>query len=634
MCGIAGFVDFTGKLSNEQLVLMTDSMTHRGPDDSGYSTRVVGEALVGLGHRRLAIIDLTPSGHQPMVYEQLEIVFNGEIYNYKEIRLQLEEAGYQFTTGSDTEVILKAFHCWGHSAVDRFIGMFAFALLDNSREKLFLYRDRAGVKPLYYHVNSSGLLFGSELKAMYAVKDFKKDINTNSLTQYFIYGYILAPHTIFNDTYKIKPGHYLEYDFRSRSVVVHQYWNISNYFSKPKLKISENDAIEETEKLLKSAFEYRMVADVPVGVFLSGGYDSTTVAAILQNQRTDKLKTFTIGFKIPGFNEAEAAKETANYLGTDHHEYYCTEKEAKEILEVLPYYYDEPFGDSSAIPTILVSRIAKKNVTVALSADGGDELFGGYNKHASALGALRRLNWIPRLLRPGIGKTIDFLEIQNLPFLKTINRFNHFSKSVCDLLVEGVYPEQVLNYASHHINRRELNKLFRQKTGNNDSYFSHSKETEWSDPLDSILATDYRTYMVDDILTKVDRATMSTSLEGREPFLDHRIAEFVAQLPSSLKIKNGSKKYLLKQITHKYVPKEMMDRPKAGFRIPVEHWFRKDMKPLFSHYLNEERIHKQGLFNWNILDNIIRKYQGGSDEDFEFLWSMLVFQMWCDRWMN
>jgi asparagine synthase (glutamine-hydrolysing) len=634
MCGIAGFIDFSSSATKDDLQKMTDSMVHRGPDDEGLFIKEFSNFVIGLGHRRLSIIDVTNGGHQPMFFQQYAIVFNGEIYNYKEVRAELEKLNYKFTTSSDTEVILQAFHCWGNKAVDKFIGMFAFALFDELNNKLLLFRDRAGVKPLYYHLASDGLFFSSELKAFYTSKKFKKNINADSLAQYFLYGYILAPNTIFNSTFKLLPGHYLEYDLNHHEFTIHKYWDIAKYFNGPKLDISENEAIDETEKLLKSAFEYRMVADVPVGVFLSGGYDSSTVAAILQSQRSAKLKTFTIGFDIPGYNEAEYAKKTAEFLGTDHFELYCTEKQAEEIIYELPYFYDEPFGDSSAIPTILVSRMAKQHVTVALSADGGDELFGGYNKHSSALKALKRLSWIPRLLRPALGGVLDNLQLQRIPFLNKIYRFDHFSKSVCDLLQKGLYPEQILNYSSHHINDRLLAKLIKSKTVESKSYFSHSKEIEWKDPLDSILATDYRTYMVDDILTKVDRATMSTSLEGREPFLDHRIAEFTAQLPSKFKIKGGNKKHLLKQVTHKYIPKEMMDRPKTGFAIPVEHWFKKDLLGVLEKYFHRERITKQGLFDPPILQAIKQKYLNGSMEDFEFIWSMIVFQMWYERWIE
>jgi asparagine synthase (glutamine-hydrolysing) len=633
MCGIAGFFDFSSRSSQEILRSMTDCLAHRGPDDSGYFSDASNAVQIGLGHRRLSIIDVTSGGHQPMKYENLTIVFNGEIYNYREIRRELEGLGYSFDSNSDTEVMLRAFHRWGMGAVHKFIGMFAFALVDQGEKMAYLVRDRAGVKPMYYYHEGGVLLFASELKAFHEHPQFKREMNMDALSQYFLYGYILSPQTIFKNAHKLRPGHYLEINLASRSVKEIEYWDLAHHFRKPKLKISDQDAIDETERLLKSAFEYRLVSDVPVGIFLSGGYDSSTVAAILQANHTDKLKTFTIGFDMPGFNEAEYAKSIAAYLGTDHHEMYCTEKQAEEIVAQIPFYFDEPFGDSSAIPTILVSRIARQKVTVALSADGGDEQFGGYNKHLSTLRALRRLSWVPSLLRKPVGSMLNLVPPGYIPLLNKQYRYEHFYYSASDLLRQGVLPQQILRLASHHVNTRDIKELFKASVKEPISNFDHRGDY-YHDILDPALEVDYKTYMVDDILAKVDRATMSVSLEGREPFLDHRIAEFVSQLPLHLKIRDGQKKYLLKQIAHKYIPRKMMDRPKMGFGIPVEYWFRKDLKDIFEHYLNDERIERQGMFDVEYLRRIKKRYYSGINEGFEFIWSMIVFQMWYDRWMS
>lgn len=633
MCGIAGFIDYKDDLSEELLVQMTDAMVHRGPDDSGYKIIQVNNARIGLGHRRLSIIDLTATGHQPMMFKQYTIVFNGEIYNYKEIRKELEAEGYQFDSPSDTAVMLRAFDRWGLDALHKFIGMFSFCLLDQKNETVYLVRDRAGVKPLYYYAHDSTFLFASELKAFHALPSFNKSISYDALNQYFLYGYILAPNTIFQHASKVKPGHYIKYNLKTKEQTEIKYWDVADGFRKPKLNISESEAITETEKLLKSAFDYRMVADVPVGVFLSGGYDSSTVAALLQKDSTARIKTFTIGFNMTGYDEAKFAKEVANYLGTDHTELYCTEKEAEEILPELPHFYDEPFGDSSAIPTILVSRLAKKQVTVALSADGGDELFGGYKKHHSALQGYKWLSMAPKLLQPSIGTAMSLYPPKLIPFSGKQFRFDHLYRSAASLLKKGVAVEQIMRLSSHHLDKQKLSKLFKEKVQEPASNFDQP-DFLLQEQLDYLLLMDYKTYMVDDILVKVDRATMSVSLEGREPFLDHRIAEFVSTLPSNFKIKNGSKKHLLKQITHKYIPKAMMDRPKMGFAIPVEHWFRKDLNSIFSYYLSEERIRKQGIFNYEVLKQIIQKYLEGSDEDFEFLWAMIVFQLWADKWLD
>jgi asparagine synthase (glutamine-hydrolysing) len=634
MCGIAGFVDFNGKSDERTVSEMIQPIHHRGPDDTGQYFYSDFKGSLGFGHKRLSIIDVTPGGHQPMHFENLTIIFNGEMYNYKSVRAELEAEGYAFDSGSDTAVILRAFHKWGADCIHKFIGMFSLAILDRKTNELFIFRDRAGVKPLYYFEHNNVLLFGSELKAFFNHPEFVKDINHNALVEYFLYGYILAPNTIFNKTHKLKPGHFLKVNLSTREIECKKYWDVVDYFKKPKLNISEQEAIEETERLLKSAFEYRMVADVPVGIFLSGGYDSSTVAAMLQKGRTEKLKTFTIGFEVPGYNEAEYAKQVASYLGTDHTELYCTEKEAEQIFPELPFYYDEPFADSSAIPTILVSRLARKKVTVALSADGGDELFGGYKKHHSVLKARKTLNRLPAFTRKAVGAVIDAVPPSIIPILNKTYRFNHFYHSVADLYKTGVYSDQILKLTSHHINQRDIARLFKKEVHELENNFRHTKDVEFNDPLDPALAVDYKTYMVDDILVKVDRATMSVSLEGREPFLDHRVAEFVSQLPSSLKIRNGEKKYLLKQITHKYIPKAMMDRPKMGFGIPVEHWFRKDLKDTLLYYLDDEKIRSQGFFDVSFLQGVKKKYFAGSNEDFEFIWAMIVFQMWYERWLK
>ncbi|HEY8389173.1 MAG TPA: asparagine synthase (glutamine-hydrolyzing), partial [Parasegetibacter sp.] len=344
MCGIAGYVDFKKQTSDTVLWEMTNALIHRGPDDAGAELFDCSNALVGLGQRRLSILDLSPLGHQPMHFEDLVVDFNGEIYNFKEIRQELEEKGYSFISGSDTEVILKGYHCWGLDVIQKFIGMFAIGLLDKKNSTFYLIRDRAGVKPLYYFHSNDILLFGSELKALYKHPRFVKDIDKNALALYLQFSYIPTPYTIFRNTWKLTPGHYLKIDLKNGDTTTHKYWDVFDYYNKPKINISDEEAISETDRILKNAYEYRMVADVPVGVFLSGGYDSSSVAALLQTGRTEKLKTFTIGFHENEFNEAPEAKKIAEYLGTDHTEWYLTAKEAGEVLPLLPDIYDEPFA--------------------------------------------------------------------------------------------------------------------------------------------------------------------------------------------------------------------------------------------------------------------------------------------------
>ncbi|NQV74416.1 MAG: asparagine synthase (glutamine-hydrolyzing), partial [Bacteroidetes bacterium] len=402
MCGISGFVDFKKQLDKESLKGMVHSTTHRGPDDSGCEFYSNQAEHIGLGHNRLAIIDLTAAGHQPMHFDDLSIVFNGEIYNFGEIKDELTKAGHSFKSHSDTEVILHAYKEWGNSCVDRFIGMFAFAIYDRGCSSIILFRDRAGVKPLYYYWNNDLFLFGSELKSFSKIGNFIKEIDFDAVNLFMDYGYVPAPFSIFKNCMKLYPGHILILDLSGKNYTISKYWDVADYYRLPKLKISYEEAKTKLESLLISAFNYRMISDVPVGVFLSGGFDSTAVAAILQKGRKEKIKTFTIGFQ-EGNNEAPYAKDIASYLGTDHTEYYCSIREAQDILPLLPYYYDEPFADSSAIPTILVSRIAKKEVTVSLSADGGDEIFAGYIYYRSFVKTADLLLKIPSILRKILG---------------------------------------------------------------------------------------------------------------------------------------------------------------------------------------------------------------------------------------
>jgi len=575
MCGIAGFCDFSKKSDKQTLINMTDVLHHRGPDDSGYSFYENEFSHIGLGHRRLSILDLSAHGHQPMIHQHLEIIFNGEVYNFAEIAKELESFGYIFESNSDTEVILKAFHHWGIKAVDKFIGMFAIVIYDKEVQKLIFIRDRAGVKPLNYYFKDGLFLFSSELKSFHEHPNFEKEINVDALALFFQYSYILEPHTIFRHTYKLPAGHYAELNIQNAELKIHKYWDVIDSYNKPKLDISFEEAKAQTEKLLKSACEYRMVSDVPVGMFLSGGYDSSAVTAILQKDRTEKLKTFSIGFNEEKYNEAQYAKKVAEYLGTEHTEYYCTQKDAQELLPLMSQIWDEPFGDSSNIPTTLVSRLARKSVTVSLSADGGDEIFGGYDKYTLSLKYQKMFSKIP--FRSAIGSMMEAIEPKYLIGLnKTYNFGNRYEK--LKILLKAKNEQEIMNGVGYYFNPSEVDKLLGTTSKLSTSFDDVTRLMPHNDCIDKMMAIDYKTYQLDDILTKVDRATMSVSLEGREPLLDHRIIEFVATLPSSFKIKDGNKKYILKSIVHDYIPKELMDRPKMGFSIPLNEWFGDELK--------------------------------------------------------
>lgn len=637
MCGIAGFSDFRKKADLEDLKRMTDVLWHRGPDSAGYELFHLDTAHVGLGHRRLSIIDLSEVAGQPLADEtgNYLVVFNGEIYNYVEIRAELEREGYRFFTSSDTEVLLKAYMRWGEDAVHRFIGMFAFSIYDKRASKLVLFRDRAGVKPLYYYYHGGVFLFASEIKSFLQFPDFRKQLNLEGLSLYFKFGYYPTPYTVFEHTHKLMPGHYLTLDLKTGELSQHKYWDIYDYYNMPLLDIGEREAAEELERILTSAFRYRMIADVPVGVFLSGGYDSTAVAAILQSNMTARLKTFTIGFDIKGYNEAVEAGAIAKHLGTDHTEHYCTAKDAEDIIETLPDYYDEPFIDQSAIPTMLVSRLAREKVTVALSADGGDETFVGYDHIIRRAGLMKRIARKPHWLRNNAVRIAALMG-------RVSRSYKGYDRTVLTLI------NQIWKLKSHYsindladlvtqIGKRGDYRIYRLLGSVPDSrgaYFHNFGNLRKDlDEISKCLAMEYQTNMSDDMLTKVDRATMSVSLEGREPLLDHRIVEFAARLPISYKYDSGVRKKILKDIVHKYVPRKMMDRPKKGFGVPVGKWLREDLPHLIDHYLDPVRLGDHDLFDARYVSYIKNQYMRTGAE-YNMVWSILVFQMWYERWMK
>lgn len=633
MCGISGFIDFNRNSSLPILQTCTNTLSHRGPDGAGFEFIDDQHFQVGLGHRRLSIIDLSNAASQPMWYKDHCIIFNGEVYNYQEVKEELSKKGHQFNTHSDTEMILHAWEEWGHDMVHRFIGMFAFVIYDKNTRRLTAFRDRAGVKPFIYYWNKDLFLFGSEMKALMAHPAFPKKLDVDAVGTFFQYGYVPTPHSIFHDTKKLKPGHWLEMDIEKKSIKTEQYWSVYQAYNKPTIDISLPEAIDETEKLLTNAFQYRMVSDVPVGVFLSGGYDSSCVTALLQKNNTEKIKTFTIGVEASGMNEAPFAKQIAAHLGTDHTEHYCTEKEALEIVPDLPFFYDEPFADSSAIPTTLVSKIAREKVTVALSADAGDEIFAGYNRYEHMLKFGRSLQRVPAVIRRATGAVMDRVPAQSIPVLNKRYLFPQRYEKVKSYLKDGSEQNMLMNI-TRHMSDKEVAALLRQKAQVLPTAFDSKELTkEFYSTLHYMMAVDYQTYLLDDILQKVDRAGMSVSLEGREPFLDHRIVEWAAQLPQKYKYENGNKKVILKEIVHQYIPKEIMDRPKMGFGIPIADWLTNDLKPLVDHYLDPGYIEKQGLFNNGEIQKIRTAFYQGKKERAEKIWFLLCFQQWYDKWM-
>jgi len=642
MCRITGFwdINYHNNYDRESvLTSMRDSLTHGGPDDAGIYLEK--NKAIGLAHRRLSIIDLSSTGHQPMCTEDgsLVITYNGEVYNFNEIKNELQKKGYIFKSTSDTEVVLKSYQEWGLEAVNRFRGMFAFALWDRRKEELILLRDRVGIKPLYWCYNNGLFLFASELKSFHHHPGFKRNIDKKALATYLSFGYISAPNSIFADTFKLKPGNILTIN-RAGNIKIEEYWNVDEYYlegageekERYRNSKSEEEAVEELEEILKESFKYRMVADVPVGVFLSGGIDSSLVAAILSKEGY-KLKTFTIGFEEKEYNEAEYAKEITQYLGTEHTELYCTAQDAFEIISKLPQLYDEPFGDSSAIPTHLVSMLAKENVKVSLSADGGDELFCGYNSYELVGERVQRLKstvgigLLRKLMNTVSAETANNIYKHFRPLLPGYNNFKDKYSKIKSVLEANTVLEEFIT-ASKYFLPEDLSTL-----GLPEIYYQNNQQNTLN-PFHQMMLYDFNNYLPEDILTKVDRASMGVALESREPLLDHKIVEFAAKLPISYKYRNKTRKWIIKKILNKYVPESMLDRPKKGFSVPIHNWFKDDLKGLMIDYLNPERIKREGILNSEAVTDMKNGYFNNNGVSIRKLWFLLMFEMWYENWMN
>ncbi len=620
MCGITGYIDFNNELDISNIKSMTNVLAHRGPDASGFEFDPSYEKYnLAFGHKRLSIIDLKPTSNQPFFNESKDywLVFNGEIYNYLEIRQELMSLGYNFKTNSDTEVVLRSYIEWGVKCVDRFIGMFAFSIFDKIKNKLFIFRDRAGVKPVNYYFKNNLFIFSSEIKSFHKISNFNKELDLNSVAMFFRHGYIHSPNSIYKNVKKVKPGQYLEFCLTNKKISTFTYWDVIDCYNKPKLVLSLSEAKQEMSKLFKSAFNYRMVSDVPVGVFLSGGYDSSTTAAILSDTNSQKINTFTIGFNNSKYDESENAEKIAKHLGTNHETLHFKKNHIEDIIKDIPFYYDEPFGDSSAIPSILVSKLAKKHVSVVLSSDGGDELFAGYGKHFQHVSLYKM-----------IGKTPNFIK-NSLSFLEKHPRFKHrkgifSSKSFNDLL--KVRLETIV------FTDDDLSKMLNfDYIYYNTPFNEFDRLNESNDYINKLLAIDYKTYLENDILTKVDRATMSQSIEGREPFLDHRLLEFCSTLDSSFKYNKGVSKYLLKEINKDYIPDNLMDKTKKGFSGPVDLWLRESLLDELNILLNSNEFPTH-ILNQNYLIKYVTDFIKGRHNNWYKVYQVYSFLSWFKYW--
>ncbi|WP_051531750.1 asparagine synthase (glutamine-hydrolyzing) [Sphingomonas sp. URHD0057] len=609
MCGIAGFVDPGADMA--MLRAMTDRVSRRGPDDQGYFL----EDGVGVGHRRLSIIDLSPGGHQPMVVDDLVITFNGEIYNYREIRAELERLGDGFASASDTEVILKAFRRWGPACVERFIGMFAMAIYDRRDRALYLFRDRAGVKPLYYYWNGGRLAFGSELKCFqpYLTASEKSAISNAALSEFFAFGYIGSELSILEDIRKVPPAHYLK--LHEGRLERHRYWEACFEPDESWEGRTEQDLLDELEALAISAFNYRMVADVPVGVFLSSGVDSSLVAAILSKHH-GRIHTFTVGFGEADYDESPDARRIAEHIGSDHTEARLDAAQGFEILRQFACIYDEPFGDTSGVPTSFVSGLAKSaGMKVVLSGDGGDELFGGYERYTQFLDRWtqsRRIGTAGRFTARAA-----FAGADGAGLSAGSGRFARYA----DLLR---HEDFIAFYQNMRIDSsvRELADLI-------PAFQEPSAASSSGDLLALMSQWDFDRYLPDDNLVKVDRATMFHSIEGREPFLDQRLIEFGARLPTKFKIRNGETKYLLKRLLARYLPDDLCRLPKRGFAVPVREWIRDFYQREFIDMLGSV---SSDVFDRSKLLALLDRYRAGKPVNYSLLWLIFCFQAWFESW--
>ncbi len=648
MCGITGFWEIEGEkreILSDIVVNMTSTLSHRGPDDVGFY--VDEKNGIALGHRRLAILDLSERGRQPMesFSGRYVIIYNGEIYNYKDLSKEMRDNfNIDFKSNTDTEVLLAGFEVWGiEQTLKKINGMFAFALLDKKEKRLYLVRDRIGIKPLYYGVQGRILFFASELKAIIANRFFKPTLNRDALALFFKYNYIPAPYSIYQDIAKLEPGHYAVID-KDLSVNIYCYWDVENVVEegiKKPLLLSENETILELEKLVSDSVKIRMISDVPLGAFLSGGIDSSTVVALMQSQSNLPIKTFTIGFNEDYYNEAKFAKKVAEYLGTDHTELYVTPKEAMEVIPRLAEMYDEPFSDSSQIPTFLVSQLARKYVKVSLSGDGGDELFGGYLRYVWADSLWNRIRFMPYFLKFGMTKIISLLPLETWD-----NLFGKVEYLLPKRIRQTLYGDKLYKIAGI-LRSKSPDDVYKGfvshwKTPENLVLGSNEPETildnfsiKTSIPnfKERMMFFDLVTYLPDDILTKVDRASMAVSLEARVPILDYRVVEFSKKLPLDFKIRNGETKWILRNILYKYVPKELFERPKSGFGIPIGNWLREDLRDWAEDLLNESEIKKEGILNPVLIREIWKEHLTGKGDWQYPLWDVLMFQAWKKKWM-
>jgi len=648
MCGFAGYLDYSAGQSHEELLhqatAMAATLQHRGPDHAGaWANADVG---IAFGFQRLSVLDLSPSGHQPMhsANGQFVVVFNGEIYNFRTLRRDLEGDGHVFRGQSDTEVLLAAVTQWGlEPSVKRFTGMFAFALWDSSMRELHLVRDRLGEKPLYYGWVGKTFLFGSELKALRAHPHFTALINPEALFLYLRYSYIPTPHSIYTNIYKVPPATILSLKLTDAPFGLRSgpYWSAKESAIRgaaEPFQGSAEDATDELDRLLRESVRLRMLADVPVGAFLSGGIDSSTVVSMMQAEAGARVKTFSIGFQTNSYDEAPHAKRIAEHLGTTHNEFSVTADEAMAVIPKLPCIYDEPFADSSQIPAFLISRWAREQVTVSLSGDGGDELFGGYNRYSWVPRIWNRLGWLPKRIRratatllntfaPQVWETLFETMREHLPHSGIPIHPGDKLQKLAEILGADHPKDMYLRLVSHWWDPASL---LLESSGSPDSLGDSSSDDGLSNIVLQMMYLDMVTYLPDDILVKLDRASMASSLEVRVPLLDHRVVEFAWSLPLPLKIRDVRGKWILRQVLRKYVPAKLVERPKAGFAIPLDHWLRGSLREWAESLLDENRFRDEGFLNPRPIRKKWEEHLSGRRNWQYHLWDVLMFEAWLE----
>lgn len=640
MCGIAGLWDPTrrgGDLAN-CVRAMTDAMTHRGPDGSGFWHD--NETGMALGHRRLSIIDLSDAGHQPMLSAdgRWVLTYNGEIYNADELRPELEAAGATFRGHSDTEVLIEACARWGVEAtLPRLIGMFAFALWDTRERRLYLVRDRLGIKPLYWGWFGRLLLFGSELKALRAHDGWEPEIDRDSVASYMRHNYVPGPWTIYRNVSKLPPGGVAV--FRpGHEPEVKRYWSLDEIVRAGlanRSDMGDDEAADALEALLGDAVRRRMVADVPLGAFLSGGIDSSLVAALMQANSSRPVRTFSIGFHEHGYNEAQHAKEVARHLGTDHTELYVEPQHARDVIPRLADMFDEPFADASQIPTYLVSEMTRRHVTVALSGDGGDELFAGYVRYFQAMTLFPVLEHVPGRARAAVSAAIRGISPSAWSALFRIAPARWRMPQPGDRMhkLAGILNQSPDGYYRYLISHwQDPDALVRGGREHRGILWDAEVKRYVSDPVERMQYLDTATYLPDDILTKVDRASMAVSLEARVPLIDHRVVAFAWTLPPSMKVRDGTGKWLLRRVLARHVPDRLIDRPKMGFGVPIDSWLRGPLREWAEDLLSERRLAAEGFLDPSMVREKWTQHLGGRVNHQYLLWDVLMFQAWKDRW--